>query len=63
MTRTRGERNIKGPEVLIEALLDSGSLAGNFISPTTYLNLGGSIINSISVDRPNSLYKHTKHCL
>jgi hypothetical protein len=36
MTRIRGERDIKGPKVLIEALLDSGSLAGNFISPTTY---------------------------
>ena len=54
MTRIRGERDIEGPEVLIEALLDSGSLAGNFISPTTYQNLGGSNINSISVDRPNS---------
>jgi hypothetical protein len=53
-TRIRGERNIKGPEVLIEALLDSESLAGKSISPTTYQNLGGSNINSISVDRPDS---------
>jgi hypothetical protein len=38
--------------VLVDALLDSGSLAGNFISPTTYQNLGGSTI--LTVDRPDS---------
>jgi transposase InsO family protein len=48
----REGRTVKGPDVSVEALLDSGSLAGNFISPNTYRNLGGS--NTISVDRPDS---------
>jgi hypothetical protein len=49
---TRGAKRSKGPDVLVDALLDSGSLAGNFISPTTYQNLGGSTI--LTVDRPDS---------
>jgi transposase InsO family protein len=36
-----GKSADKGTEITVEALLDSGSLAGNFISLNTFTNLGG----------------------
>jgi hypothetical protein len=44
-----GNRADNGTEHTVEALLDSGSLAGNFMSLNTFTNLGGD--NSQLVDR------------